>query len=255
MHKRIITGWVAAAAAVVLAGPSHASLVCSINDVGGSSECDGAFALPYDPGPSSDQLNLFDLTFNRLLSLDENDAVDDQMSGTFGDATLTITFDPIAGTGGGAGPGTGGGTGSGAGDGDDDDDWEGDDGEGNDWEGDGGDGNDWEGDEVVNRSTGTWEVTSENDWSAADRVYAFVLHSDQSSSAFLMDSTSFDFGQWDTGSLFGEDHSPDPDLAFWSVYVANITSPQPVPLPASGLLLLGGLGAAAAVAHRRRRKG
>lgn len=88
-------------------------------------------------------------------------------------------------------------------------------------------------------SSGTWDILNPDRYSSI----MLVLKAGKTFGAFLLDSTAIMAGDWSTSR----------GLSHASVYYGGEPTPAPVPLPASALLLLGGVGGLASL--RRRRKG
>jgi hypothetical protein len=87
-------------------------------------------------------------------------------------------------------------------------------------------------------SSGTWDILNPDRYSSI----MLVLKAGNTFGAFLLDSAAILSGDWSTSR----------GLSHASVYYGGEPTPAPVPLPASALLLLGGVGGLAAL--RRRRK-
>ncbi|WP_103174544.1 VPLPA-CTERM sorting domain-containing protein [Paracoccus sp. SY] len=86
-------------------------------------------------------------------------------------------------------------------------------------------------------TSGLWEISNPDNFSPV----MFVLKAGNTFGAFLLDSAELMAGDWLT----------DRDLSHASVYYADEPTPAPIPLPASALLLLGGVGGLAALRRRR----
>jgi hypothetical protein len=86
--------------------------------------------------------------------------------------------------------------------------------------------------------SGIWEIGNPDGYTSI----MFVLKAGSNFAAFLLDSAALMAGDWSTSR----------GLSHASVYYSGEPTPAPVPLPASALLLLGGVGGLAAL--RRRKK-
>lgn len=89
---------------------------------------------------------------------------------------------------------------------------------------------------------GDWSLTGYDDYESL----MFVLKGGDAFSAFLVDPEDTELaGTWDDASMHG-------DLSHWTVY-GVLEDVAEAPLPAAGLLLLGGVGAMVAFGRRRRK--
>lgn len=94
-----------------------------------------------------------------------------------------------------------------------------------------------------NMLSGDWSVSS---WAGIGSAM-LVIKGGSGFASYLLDMTAGTLGQWVTYALTNNGGNT-PQVSHISLY----TTPAPVPVPAAGLLLVGGLGAIAAL--RRRRK-
>lgn len=107
---------------------------------------------------------------------------------------------------------------------------------------------------TVSNSDKTWSLSNAGTYASM----MFVLKGGPTWSAFNMD-TSVLGGSWDTQSMLTGEGSRGAGLSHWSVYVFGERldnpppdeSPDPVPLPAAGWMLIAGIGA---IFSMRRRK-
>lgn len=98
--------------------------------------------------------------------------------------------------------------------------------------------------------SGTWTVTS--GWPTGQRV-SFAFKGSSSYLLYEMDTFGATTGDWDTTGLFTGTNNSPAALSNFSVFVTEGGGDTPpIPLPATGLLVLGGLGVLASLRRRKR---
>lgn len=88
-------------------------------------------------------------------------------------------------------------------------------------------------------SSGSWEILNPDNYSSI----MLVLKAGNTFGAFLLDSAEIMAGTWSTSR----------GLSHASVYYGGEPTPAPVPLPASAVLLMAGIGGFAALRRRKNR--
>jgi len=98
--------------------------------------------------------------------------------------------------------------------------------------------------------SGTWTVTS--GWPTDQRV-SFAFKGSNDYLLYEMDTSGDTTGDWDTTGLFTGNNDSSAALSNFSVFVTEGGGEvPPIPLPATGLLVLGGLGVLASMRRRKR---